>query len=80
MRQRGLLEAYIFNGAIAIASASLSVNAWLIKERVAEMTSTLNDISVKIGDLRTDQASIKEQVHSNTVAVERLQRRQDRGP
>lgn len=75
MAARTKVESYIFNGALSLASASLSINAWFVKERVADMADTLKEISSKIGDLREEQAAVTNQVKNNTAAIAQLQRR-----
>lgn len=60
----------LYKSLIAISSLSLGINAYLVKERVSEMTESVKELNDRMWAMQIEQAVTRNRVDNNLVRVE----------
>jgi hypothetical protein len=72
------IQDLIFKGVLTLAGASLSVNSFLVKDKVSEMTASLRSLEGAVRNLEVSDAVSRQQASATTQQREQLASRQDR--
>jgi cell division protein FtsL len=62
-------EKYIFKGVLALAGLSLSINSYMVRDKVSEINDNIKKLTSQIQEMQVTQAVIKNQVESNNSRI-----------
>ncbi len=72
------LEEYVFKGVLGLAGASLSINSYLVKEKVGEISENLKAMALAIRTLELNGAVTQQQMMAMDARVDQNAIRTDR--